>query len=64
MGLKAIGFEIVAQVIWDKGLFAMGRSPGIHWATSRAGSSAGRAPRCRSYGTRDQGTVWRVPSPR
>ena len=25
-GLVRIGFEIVAQVIWDKGLFAMGRS--------------------------------------
>jgi hypothetical protein len=25
-GLARIGFEIVAQVIWDKGLFAMGRS--------------------------------------
>jgi ParB-like chromosome segregation protein Spo0J len=25
-GLEQIGFEIVAQVIWDKGLFAMGRS--------------------------------------
>ena len=30
-GLKAIGFEIVAQVIWDKGLFAMGRS-WYHWS--------------------------------
>jgi hypothetical protein len=30
-GLVRIGFEIVAQVIWDKGLFAMGRS-WYHWA--------------------------------
>ena len=29
-GLRRIGFEIVAQVIWDKGLFAMGRS-WYHW---------------------------------
>lgn len=30
-GLVRIGFEIVQQVIWDKGLFAMGRS-WYHWA--------------------------------
>jgi hypothetical protein len=30
-GLIRIGFEIVAQVIWDKGRFAMGRS-WYHWA--------------------------------
>src|SRR5665647_3261738 len=30
-GLLRIGFEIVAQVIWDKGLFAMGRS-WYHWS--------------------------------
>ena len=29
-GLTRIGFEIVSQVIWDKGLFAMGRS-WYHW---------------------------------
>jgi hypothetical protein len=29
-GLERIGFEIVAQVIWDKGLFALGRS-WYHW---------------------------------
>src|SRR5450759_2986870 len=29
-GLERIGFEIVSQVIWDKGLFAMGRS-WYHW---------------------------------
>ena len=30
-GLERIGFEIVAQIIWDKGLFAIGRS-WYHWA--------------------------------
>jgi ParB-like chromosome segregation protein Spo0J len=30
-GLERIGFEIVSQVIWDKGLFAMGRS-WYHWS--------------------------------
>ena len=31
VGLQRIGFEIASQVIWDKGLFAMGRS-WYHWA--------------------------------
>jgi ParB-like chromosome segregation protein Spo0J len=30
-GLARIGFEVVAQVIWDKGVFAMGRS-WYHWS--------------------------------
>jgi hypothetical protein len=29
-GLERIGFEIVSQVVWDKGLFAIGRS-WYHW---------------------------------
>lgn len=30
-GLVRVGFEIVSQVIWDKGLFAIGRS-WYHWS--------------------------------
>ena len=62
-GLVAIGFEIVAQVIWDKGLFAIGRS-WYHWnhepcwVVRRAGA---KVP---FRGSRDQATVWRVPSPK
>ena len=62
-GLVRIGFEIVAQVIWDKGLFAMGRS-WYHWAhepcwvVRKAGSKA------KFRGSRDQATIWRVPSPK
>jgi DNA modification methylase len=62
-GLERIGFEIVSQVIWDKGLFAIGRS-WYHWGhepcwvVRRAGSKG------RFLGTRDQSTIWRAPSPK
>jgi DNA modification methylase len=62
-GLVRIGFEIVSQVIWDKGLFAMGRS-WYHWShepcwvVRKAGSKA------KFRGSRDQATIWRVPSPK
>jgi DNA modification methylase len=62
-GLIGIGFEIVSQVIWDKGLFAMGRS-WYHWAhepcwvVRRAGVSVP------FLGERNQATVWRAPSPK
>jgi DNA modification methylase len=62
-GLERIGFLIVAQVIWDKGLFAIDRS-WYHWShepcwvVRRAGA---KAP---FRGSRDQSTIWRVPSPK
>jgi DNA modification methylase len=62
-GLVRIGFEIVAQVIWDKGLFAIGRS-WYHrshepcWVVRRSGV---KVP---FRGSRDQATIWRVPSPK
>jgi hypothetical protein len=46
LGLQRIGFEIAAQVIWDKGLFAMGGA-GTTGRTNRAGSSASQvSPIC------------------
>jgi hypothetical protein len=62
-GLEGIGFEIVSQVVWDKGLFAIGRS-WYHWGhepcwvVRRAGSKA------RFLGERNQSTIWRAPSPK
>jgi len=62
-GLERIGFEIVSQVVWDKGLFAIGRS-WYHWGhepcwvVRRAGSTA------RFVGERNQSTIWRAPSPK
>jgi DNA modification methylase len=62
-GLERIGFEIVAQIIWDKGLFAMGRS-WYHW--SHEPCWAVRKPGVPNLflGERDQATIWRAPSPK
>ncbi len=63
-GLEAIGFEIVSQIIWDKGIFAMGRS-WYHWghepcwAVRRPG-----VPNLFTGTDRTQSTVWRAPSPK
>ncbi len=62
-GLTAIGFEIVAQVIWDKGLFAMGRS-WYHWAHEPCWVVRKPGITHLFHGSRDQGTVWRAPSPK
>jgi hypothetical protein len=64
VGLERIGFEIVAQIIWDKGLFAMGRS-WYHWghepcwAVRRPG-----IPNLFVGSDHTQSTIWRAPSPK
>ena len=62
-GLEGIGFEIVSQVIWDKGLFAMGRS-WYHWSHEPCWVVRKKGSKLRFLGTRDQATIWRVPSPK
>jgi DNA modification methylase len=62
-GLERIGFEIVAQVIWDKGLFAMGRS-WYHWSHEPCWVVRKKGSKVRFLGTRDQATIWRAPSPK
>jgi DNA modification methylase len=62
-GLKAIGFEIVSQVIWDKGLFAMGRS-WYHWSHEPCWVVRKKGSKVPFRGSRDQATIWRVPSPK
>ena len=62
-GLERIGFEIVAQVIWDKGLFAMGRS-WYHWAHEPCWVVRKAGAKVSFRGSRDQATIWRVPSPK
>jgi DNA modification methylase len=62
-GLVRIGFEIVAQVIWDKGLFAMGRS-WYHWAHEPCWVVRKAGAKVPFRGSRDQATIWRVPSPK
>jgi DNA modification methylase len=62
-GLVRIGFEIVAQVIWDKGLFAMGRS-WYHWAHEPCWVVRKPGIPNLYLGSRDQSTIWRAPSPK
>jgi hypothetical protein len=62
-GLARIGFEIVAQVIWDKGLFAMGRS-WYHWSHEPCWVVRRSGATVPFRGSRDQATIWRVPSPK
>ncbi len=62
-GLKRIGFEIVSQIIWDKGLFAMGRS-WYHWGHEPCWAIRRTGAKVSFLGERDQSTIWRVPSPK
>jgi DNA modification methylase len=62
-GLERIGFEIVSQVIWDKGLFAMGRS-WYHWSHEPCWVVRRSGAKAPFRGSRDQATIWRVPSPK
>ena len=63
LGLEAIGFEVVCQVIWDKGLFSMGRS-WYHWQHEPCWVVRKPGVPNLYIGPRDQSTVWRAPSPK
>jgi hypothetical protein len=62
-GLARIGFEIVGQVIWDKTRFTLGHS-WYHWAHEPAWVVRRRGARVPFLGPRNQGTIWRAPSPK
>ena len=62
-GLERVGFEIASQVIWDKGLFAMGRS-WYHWGHEPCWVVRKPGVPNLFHGHRDQSTVWRAPSPK
>jgi len=62
-GLVRVGFEIVSQVIWDKGLFAIGRS-WYHWAHEPCWVVRKAGAKVKFHGSRDQATIWRAPSPK
>jgi len=62
-GLQRIGFEIVSQIIWDKGLFAIGRS-WYHWAHEPCWAVRRTGAKVPFLGERDQATIWRAPSPK
>jgi DNA modification methylase len=57
------GFEIVGQVIWDKGLFAMSRG-WFHWGHEPCWVVRKPGVPHLFHGERDQSTVWRAPSPK
>ncbi len=62
-GLVRIGFEIAQQIIWDKGLFAMGRS-WYHWAHEPCWVVRRPGVPNLFHGERNQATIWRAPSPK
>jgi DNA modification methylase len=62
-GLVAIGFEIASQVIWDKGLFAMGRG-WYHWRHEPCWVVRRPGVPNLFIGERNQSTVWAAPSPK
>jgi DNA modification methylase len=62
-GLERIGFETVCLVIWDKGLFAIGRS-WYHWGHEPCWVVRRKGSKAPFLGSRDQSTVWRAPSPK
>ena len=62
-GLLRIGFELVCQVIWDKGQFTMGRS-WYHWGHEPCWVVRKPGVPRLFAGSRDQSTVWRAPSPK
>jgi len=62
-GLTRIGFEIVSQIIWDKGLFAMGRS-WYHWSHEPCWVVRKPGSKVPFLAERNQATIWRAPSPK
>jgi DNA modification methylase len=62
-GLERIGFEIVSQVIWDKGAFTLGRA-WYHWGHEPCWVVRRKRARLPFRGPRDQATIWRAPSPK
>jgi DNA modification methylase len=62
-GLTRIGFEIVSQIIWDKGLFSLSRG-WFHWGHEPAWVVRRPGSKVPFLGERDQSTIWRAPSPK
>ena len=62
-GLERIGFEVVQQIIWDKGLFAMGRQS-YHWQHEPCWYARRKGSKVPWYGGFKQSTVWQAASPK
>jgi DNA modification methylase len=62
-GLRHIGFDIVSQIIWDKGAFALNRG-WYHWRHEPCWVVRKPNAKVPFLGSRDQPTVWEAPSPK
>ncbi len=62
-GLLGIGFELAQQIIWDKGLFSIGRS-WYHWAHEPCLVVRKSGVPNLFIGEHNQATIWRAPSPK
>ena len=58
-GLRAVGFEIRAQIIWSKQHFAMSRGH-YHWQHEPAWYAVRKGRRSNWCGDRTQSTIWQV----
>ncbi|MGD0121444.1 MAG: DNA methyltransferase [Candidatus Limnocylindrales bacterium] len=62
-GLERIGFQIVSQVVWDKGRFALSRG-WYHWSHEPCWVVRKRGAAVPFRGERNQATIWRALSPK
>jgi DNA modification methylase len=62
-GLARIGFDVVSQVIWDKGQFSLSRG-WYHWGHEPCWVVRRSGAKVPFLGERNQTTVWRAPSPK
>jgi DNA modification methylase len=63
LGLQRIGFEIRAQIIWDKTVLVISRGA-YHWQHEPCWYAVKRDAKAGWIGARDQSTVWAFPSPK
>ena len=62
-GLVRIGFDIVSQVIWDKGAWPLSRG-WYHWRHEPCWVVRRKKAKMPYLGSRDQSTIWQAPSPK
>lgn len=62
-GLRRIGFDIVSQVIWDKGAWPLSRG-WFHWQHEPCWVVRKKKAKVPFLGSRDQSTIWQAPSPK
>ena len=63
LGLERLGFEIRAQIIWDKTVLVISRGA-YHWQHEPCWYAVKKGATAGWIGTRDQSTVWALASPK